>query len=370
MSALATETATVSTLTAPLVTAVKHALLAVPRRPAAPILAHVRVSAGAGSLEVSGYDFETAVTRAVDAEGALETVLVPGSALKDTLTRLDQRKDVSLSVEAGRLVITQGSRTVALKIEDPTEYPGLPTAPKDTVLETTGGQLAAMTQGLIPFTGKDDMLPVLTGIHLKLEGDTLVGEATDRFRAAYMHTLVLSRGDQLDVLVPHMTRVATVLGQDEPVTVSVKDQTIFFASATATISQRLLEGEFPKIRALFPSETTTVATLDPTAFLSALKFVEVGVARNEAVKVEVEEDRLRLVATDGDSQHCDTVPAAVAGGSLETGFNPKFLGEVVKVWGKTDPVRMRLTTPAKPALFESDSIPTLRVLLMPRRLVN
>ena len=54
---------------------------------------------------------------------------------------------------------------------------------------------------------------------------------------------------------------------------------------------------------------------------------------------------------------------------METGFNPKFLAEAVKTAAVADVV-MSSTLLTKPSVFECESVPNLRVLLMPRRLVS
>jgi len=370
MSALAIETTTVTTGTAMLVEAVKHALLGVSKRPPVPLLACLVVAAESDVLAVTGFDFETRVTRHMEAAGDLPQTLVVGSALKDALTRLDQKKPVTLTVDDEHLVITQGSRTVRLKSHDMAEYPALPPVPVTPALETTGYNLAALSTGLTPSVGKDDMLPVLTGIHLKLDGDTLVGEATDRFRAAYMEKIVLSHVEEFDVLVPRLPAVAAVLGKDDAVAVSVENGIIFFDGTTGVVSVRLIDGSFPRIRALFPAEPNTISEFEPVGFLSAVKFVEAGVRKNEAIQVHVTEGKVTLSASNDEGETSDHVPAEVVGNDLHTGFNPAYLTDAVKVFGKDNPVRMSSTVAIKPVVFESDSIPTLRVLLMPRRLVS
>lgn len=365
-----TTVTTVTTNTADLLTAVKHVLLGVGKRPSVPVLGCIRIVAEDNVLAVAGFDFETRVSRTVAGEGDLPEALVPGVALKDAVARLDQKQPVTLAVDGEYLLITQGTRNVKLRTGYLEDYPALPPVPVTPALETTGYNLAALTNGLMPFVGKDDMLPVLTGIHFKLDGDSLVGETTDRFRAAYMDKIVLAHVEDFDVLVPNMPVVATVLGKDDAVEVSVKDGTIFFNGTTGVVSVRLLDGSFPRIRALFPSEPNTVTTFEPVGFLSAVKFVQAGVRKNEAVEVHVTEGEVTLRASNDEGETSDRVEATVVGDDVSTGFNPAYLTDVVKVWGKDNRVRMLSTTAHKPAMFESDSIPTLRVLLMPRRLVS
>jgi DNA polymerase III sliding clamp (beta) subunit (PCNA family) len=149
-----------------------------------------------------------------------------------------------------------------------------------------------------------------------------------------------------------------------------KLRTVAFTSDEATVTQRVLDDRFPVLRRLFPTETLTTATFEPTGFLSALKFVEAGVERNQAVEVTVGESGIVLRAANEDGEHRDTVAATVTGEGIATGFTPKLLADAVKVFGKGNDVTMSSTQGTKPSVFESESVPDLRVLQMPRRMVS
>ena len=61
------------------------------------------------------------------------------------------------------------------------DYPALPEMPE--VAGTVDGDLfAAAVSQAVTAAGRDDMLPVLTGVKLEIDGSTLSLLATDRFR--------------------------------------------------------------------------------------------------------------------------------------------------------------------------------------------
>lgn len=363
------QTTTVSTGVATLVGAVKDALRAVPTRFHTPILTCLRVHAQHGSLVVSGFDYETSITRTVPAEGEIDAFVVPGIALRDALTRLDQKQDVSLSAADERVTLVQGTRIVTLKTLDLDQYPLIPSGWPHAAFETTGQTLTEMSNALSVAVSKDDMLPVLTAIRLHLDGDDLHGWATDRYRAAIMHRPIVRRdAEPFDVLALRLPIVAAVMGKDPVVEVSVREGTVAYASENTVITQRVLDGQFPRLVQLFRSDPATITTFEPVGFLSAVKFVEAGCPRNTAIFVTLTAQGIHLESPEEDgAKHEDHVPAEVLGDDLATGFNPQFLTDAVKVFGKGHDVVMSSTQGTKPSVFESDSIPNLRVLLMPRK---
>ena len=117
--------------------------------------------------------------------------------------------------------------------------------------------------------GRDDMLPVLTGVRIEIEGSTISLLATDRFRSQPARAASGARSQSdlsATALVP-----ARVLADTAKSLTSSGDVTIALASAAAgdgligfegaaggglrRTTTRLLDGEFPKVRALFPSES-------------------------------------------------------------------------------------------------------------------
>jgi DNA polymerase-3 subunit beta len=361
--------------TATLVAAVKDALRAVPKKAHTPLMTQLLLRAEGGVLSITGYDYELSVTRIVGVDGiAFDPVLLAGKTLCDALTRLDQKQPVEVVSTGTKVTLRQGTRVVTLnthaKVE---EYPQTPVV-VGAVFETIGTTLSTFAATLATCVGKDDMLPALTGYHLSLEGNELAGATTDRFRLAHIHRPVAGLVDTFEALVPNLPAIAAVMANSVSITVHWDPtlRIIAFSSEEAYVTQRVLDGDFPKVLRLFPTEPNTTTTFEPVQFLSALKFVEAGCERNTAVGFTVtKESGIVLDASDGDGNtHGDTVSAEVDGEDLATGFNPAFLADAVKVFGKGHNVVMSSTSGTKPSVFESESIPNLRILVMPRRMVS
>ncbi len=73
------------------------------------------------------------------------------------------------------------------------EYPSLPDMPAAAGTVPSDVFAAAVSQAVVA-AGRDDMLPVLTGVRIEIEGDSISLLATDRFRLAHRE-LALGAGD-------------------------------------------------------------------------------------------------------------------------------------------------------------------------------
>ena len=155
---------------------------ALPTRPVVPVLSGLRLEAADG-LTLSCFDYEVSATAQIEAEVAEPgTVIVPGRLLAE-ITRSLPALAVEFSTDADVVNVICGSAEFALFTLPADEYPALPAAPP-LAGTVDGGLLSAAISQVGPATSRDDTLPMLTGVCLDIDGDTLTLAATDRYRLA------------------------------------------------------------------------------------------------------------------------------------------------------------------------------------------
>jgi DNA polymerase-3 subunit beta len=139
-------------------------------------------------------------------------------------------------------------------------------------------------------------------------------------------------------------------------------------------TNRLLDGEFPKYRALLPSESTSVAVVESSSFLETVKRVALVADRNTPVRLSFEEGQIVVEAGAGDeAQAVESLTCTYSGEPLTIAFNPQFLQEGVGAL-VSEYTEISFTTPTKPAVIagRSDagkpSDGSYRYLIMPVRL--
>ena len=139
-------------------------------------------------------------------------------------------------------------------------------------------------------------------------------------------------------------------------------------------TNRLLDGEFPKYRALLPSESSSVAVIESSSLLETVKRVALVADRNTPVRLAFSDGQLVVEAGAGDeAQAVESVNCAYSGDELTIAFNPQFLQEGIAALG-TAYTEISFTTSTKPAVIagrtepETPSDGSYRYLIMPVRL--
>jgi DNA polymerase-3 subunit beta len=241
------------------------------------------------------------------------------------------------------------------------DYPSLPALPEETGLVAADLFTEAVGQVAVA-AGRDDTLPMLTGIRVEISGDKVVLAATDRFRLAVRELTWSTTNPDIEaaVLVPAKTlaeaaksvtpgsEVHLALGTGASVG---EERLLGMRSGGRRSTTRLLDTEFPKYRQLLPAEHTAVATVAVADLTEAIKRVALVADRGAQVRMEFSDGAVRLSAgADGVGMAEEELPVSFAGEPLTIAFNPTYLTDGLGSL-HSDRVTFGFTTPSKPAVL-------------------
>ncbi len=370
--------------------AVAWAARGLPVRPSIPVLAGllIETAEGGDGLVLSTFDFETSARVSIPASIQDEgRALVSGRLLADICRSLPA-KPVDMAIDGAKVTLRCGSATFTLQTMPVDEYPSLPAMPEAAGSVSSEVFSQAVAQA-VTAAGRDDMLPVLTGVRIEIEGNQIALLATDRFRLA-LRELTWDPGTtdaQANALVPArvLAETARALNTGSTVTIALAgtgsgDGLIGFEGEVnggfRRTTTRLLDGEFPRVRTLFPSEHLTTVRMDRSALVEAVKRVALVAERNAAVQLRFDDTGLTLDAGHSDEALAtEVIEAQVKGDSITTGFNPQFLLEGLGAI-EHPVVELAFTQPSKPAVIsgvpdlDGEKDASFQYLLMPRRLLG
>ncbi|HEY4315684.1 MAG TPA: DNA polymerase III subunit beta [Actinomycetes bacterium] len=365
--------------------AVAWAARSLPARPPVPVLAGLMLDAdrdNGGRLVLSSFDYEVSARVEVPAEVSEPgAALVSGRLLADISRSLPGRP-VDIATDAAKVVVTCGSSRFTLLTLPVEDYPALPEMPGASG-SLHGDAFAAAVAQVAVAAGRDDTLPVLTGVRLEIEGSTITMAATDRYRLA-VRDLTWSpeqSGLEAIALVPARTLsdTAKALASADKVTVALAtpgagEGLVGFEGSGRRTTSRLLDGEFPKYRSLLPDESAGVATVGTAALVESVRRVALVAERNTPIRLSFAAGEVTLEAGSGDeAQASESLDAALQGDDISIAFNPGYLLDGLGALG-TEQAELRFTAPTRPAVLagKDDADATAgdeyRYLLMPVRL--
>ena len=359
--------------------AVAWAARTLPSRPSMPMLAGLLIDATAEGLTLSSFDYEVSGRVAIGADVEEPgRVLVSGRLLAD-IARALPGAPVTVTSEGSRVEVRCGRSSFTLPTLPVDDYPTLPDMPGSSGV-VSGATLAAAVAQVAIAAGRDDTLPTLTGVRVEIADTLITLAATDRYRLAVREFLWSPEraGLETNALVPARTLADTAksLAHCDQVHLALAasgagDGLMGFEGDGRRTTSRLLDGEFPKYRALLPSESNTKASVETAALVDAVKRVALVAERNTPVRLTFSGNEVELRAGAGDeAQATEAVECAVDGDAIEIAFNPQYLLDGL---GALDDATTTLsfTTATRPAVLTGGSVegaPAYRYLLMPVRL--
>lgn len=356
-----------------------------PSRPPVPVLAGLLLEADAqGSLVLSGFDYEVSarveVPADVDEPGR---ALVSGRLLAD-IARSLPGKPVEIAQDGSKITVTCGASRFSLLTMPVDEYPALPQMPG--VAGSISGDvfMQAVAQVTVA-ASRDETLPILTGVRMEIEGDTVTLLSTDRYRLA-MRTLpwrAATPGTSAIALVRARTlsEVAKALGTGGDVALALAagggaSELIGFEAGGRRSTSLLVDGDYPKVRSLFPAEAPVFAVVATGPLVEAVRRVSLVAERNTPVRLSFTDGQVTLEAGQGDdAQASEALEARLQGEDIAIAFNPAFLLDGLQALG-TEFVRLSFTQATKPAVLTGQASidgthdDAYKYLLMPVRMAG
>jgi len=356
-----------------------------PSRPSVPVLAGVMLRVTDGRLHVSGFDYEVSSQVSVevqaDADGA---ALVSGRLLAE-ITKALPAKPVDIAAVGAHLELVCGSGRFTLPTMPVEDYPTLPDMPSSAGTVDAAAFAAAVAQVAIA-AGRDETLPMMTGVRLELNGTSLAMLATDRYRLA-MREMEWKPDDpeiSLNALVPAKTLndTAKTLGPlgGEVIVALAQGQAgegmIGFAGGTRRSTSRLLDGaNYPPVRSLFPASHNADARVSVAALVEVVRRVALVAERTTPVLLSFSEDGL-VVEAGGteEARASEAMEATFTGEPLTIGFNPQYLIDGLQNLGAPTAV-LSFVDAFKPAVIspaaeDGEIVPGYRYLIMPIRVTR
>jgi len=346
--------------------AVQWAARSLPLRPSVPILAGLLVHADADGVTFSSFDYETSaqihVTAAVADEGQ---ALVSGRLLAD-ISRSLPPKPVDITSDDSKMELICGSARFTLQTLPVADYPSLPTMPEATGTVPSAAFAQAVAQVVVA-AGRDELLPVFTGVRVEIDDDTISLLATDRYRMALKElTWNPSRPQSsATALVPArvLSETSRSMTAGEEIMLSLSDGgagdgIIGFdgrgPAGQRQTTTRLLDGEFPKVRHIMDTAALMNVRVGTTEVIAAAKRVALVAERNTSLRMLMGDGFVTLEAATGDqAQASESIEAIIdqpGGGDpvvTAAGFNPSYLLDALGAFD-TPYVNFAFTAPSKP----------------------
>lgn len=341
--------------TAQLVRAMKHAASVVENKQTLPILGSVLLRADGDTLELAttNLDVEFRQVLPLASGGGLETT-VDARRLFALAQAAGNGSQLKLEMDGNQLAVRNGRSRWKMPVLPAEDFPAIPFDGDCVRIEMGGAALAQALGRVMWSVGTEQIKHYLLGPLLHGEEGKLAFAATNG------HTLMRSITDVAlpdracdIILMPKFCRlVEAITAEAAQVILEWDEAKIRLSVGDTTLTAKVIDGTFPDYRRVIPTQGDTPLVVDPQSLKSAVrKTVVLASEKTNCLKVARGQDSLTLSITSpgvGDSR--SEQPAECAEG-FETGFNAKYLEQMLDAIGG-DSLVIHQSEAGAPARFE------------------
>jgi DNA polymerase-3 subunit beta len=268
-------------------------------------------------------------------------MLVPLKKLLDITKTLPRTADISFqALEQGGAKVTCERASFKLVAPEFDSFPELP-KPCEGAIQIPASTIASMITSTIFAITDEASRYTLSGAKVEIDQQSLRMVTTDGHRLAKSEDKTTTAQNPIEVLIPEKalaTLAKLCAAHDGPLTFTADENHAHFNVGSSVLIARLLYGQFPDYKMVFPKDNTRSFTADVALFRDTLRRVSLMAdERSHSVRLDVKTNgTLTLVAANSEGgQAVEDLPISLQGDAtapsdagdvaLSIGFNGTFI---------------------------------------------
>ena len=334
-----------------------------------PVLQCVLITVKEGVVTFKATNLEIGIEVVVEAQVEEEGIVAVSAATLMQSVQYITKKDITLSVTDGVLLVDSGSGKTTINAIPHDEFPSI-------VKLTVGGapiqkNLFALGIKTVAFSASQSSIkPELGSIYIQQKKEhSLTFVATDSFRL--MEKTVPQKNFILNqtILIPQknaieLARICDLLETD-PILIINDNQCALSFSEGVYITSRLVSGSFPDYEQIIPKEYVAHTTALKSDVLQSFKKTQVFLNKFMQVTIKIQPTELIISSQNGEiGTTTDTIKVQTEGEDLTLNFNQQYLIDPLSHISD-DSLIMHFAGIGRPLVIQGVSDTTLRYLVMP-----
>ncbi len=301
-----------------------------------PILSNVLVRAVNDRIEMSATDLEVGIKIVVPGiihdEGA---ITVSARKLSEIVRELPPEEIKLKTTATDRVEITCGDGVYKIIGLPDEEFPSLPSISSDYF--TVDGEVLRSTIDKTEFAAStEETRYFLNGLYLYMTPEVSQVVATDgrRLAVASSESLTPAPEKSIGVIIPlkAVREIVRTFEESVEVRICLLENQIVFADGEATLTSRLVEGDYPKYDQIIPKDHENRTIVSAEKLLSAIRRVALlSNPKTFSIRLDIYESQIRVSAKTPElGEAYETVNTESGSGSLEVAFDARYLMDALR----------------------------------------
>ena len=326
------------------------------------------------TLSITGGDQENVMTATVeimDSDGDGEIAILAKRLLEVIKEISNQPLHFDINPDTKEIDISFTTGHFNFVGTDATEYPRKKDHEADTVELTLPGELLVNgIEGTLFAVSLDTIRPIMTGIYFDIEPDKITFVSSDTHKLVKYQTTNAAPGLTDHFILP--AKAANVLKglvskEEDSVAIKKDSKSATFTFGTYSLTTRLIKGNYPNYKRVFPKDNPYHLVVNREAMLMAVRRVALFASKaSNLIKFTIDMAQIHMAAQDLDYSTSaeERVDCDYQGNPMTIGFNSNYMTEVLANI-KGEEVQIELADPARPGLFSPlEQQPGIEVVML------
>lgn len=334
----------------------------------------VRIEAEDGKLTLCccnlSIQIETSIPAHIEEAGM---ALFPGKLLSE-LVRVLPGEETVLEGAPESVRVCSGAVDMRLQSIDADGFLSMAVNSVVHSFRVNEGRFKRMITQTAPMALQDSTRPILGGVLIETEDDTLTLVALDGLKLAKRTEAMENTGSrepgEFVVNAKMLESAARVLTDSEgSVSISLSRQNVMITTQDTVMILRTIEGQFVKYKGMLPKLHDTSVRLEREKLYRAVEraYLVARDDRNNLVKLSFEEESLTISVNNEVGRVHDTIDISMSGSPILTAFNARYLLDILKNIDD-DEIVMELTVKPGPCVIRPVDGDAYYYLVLPVRL--
>jgi DNA polymerase-3 subunit beta len=289
-----------------------------------------------------------------------------------------EKVELTLAPRSRQLKVVCARNQATIGGMDADDFPPIPSVQDGAPIELDPGELRAAIEQVVFAAATDDSRPVLTGVDIQMDGDTLTFASADGFRLSVRQLTIGKKvPEKAEVIVPakalgELSRLLPDESDPVEMTLNATKTQALFRLKTVELVAQLVQGTFPNYSQLIPESHNSRAVVEVGEFLRETRIASIfardgsGIVRLQFSPGEdVAPGKLQISARAEEvGDNLGEIDASLEGEADKIAFNGRYLQDVLQVLGGGR-VALETSGPSSPGVFRAVGDETYTHVVMP-----
>jgi DNA polymerase-3 subunit beta len=276
-------------------------------------------------------------------------------------------ENIELTAKEGEVWVKTDNQEFKLKTLPAEEFPTVPETTKTPKFNIKSSELKQALMQSVYAVSLNQTQPEISGVFMSSDSGEVVVVATDRYRLVERK---LAGPDFPSVIIPHKTIqevIRLLSGFAGEVGVEIEENQIFFNIGEVVLISRLVDGQYPDYKSIFPESFVSQVVVDKEKLQNALKTTALLSQSTNSVKLEFLVSKQQIVLSsqsEGLGSGVASLGCEVKGEDGSLLLNYKYVLDFLSQVEETQ-VELKINNDSSPAVFSPLGSKQYNYLVMP-----